>query len=91
MQTRFGVGIACALVAASTYGLILNLVRLGFENGVPGVEATLVRTTVIALVLSGIVIFSGQSFRLPRGAWPSFVLQSFATGFVSVSYLWSVE
>lgn len=91
MQTRIGVGIACALAAASTYGLILNLVRLGFENGVPGVEATLVRTTVIALVLSGIVIFSGQGFRLPRGAWPSFVLQSVATGFVSVSYLWSVE
>jgi len=91
MQTRTGVGIACALTAASIYGLIPNLARLGFENGVPGVEATLVRTTVIAVVLSGIVIFSGQSFRLPRGAWPSFVLQSIATAIVSVSYLWSVE
>jgi len=91
MQTRTGVGIACALAAASIYGLIPNLARLGFENGVPGVEATLVRTTVIALVLGGIVIFSGQSFRLPRGAWPSFVAQSIATAIVSVSYLWSVQ
>jgi drug/metabolite transporter (DMT)-like permease len=91
MHTRTGVGVACALAAASIYGLIPNLARLGFENGVPGVEATLVRTSVIALVLGGIVIFSGQSFRLPRGALPSFILQSIATAIVSVSYLWSVQ
>ena len=41
MQTRTGVGIACALAAASIYGFIPNLARLGFQNGVPGVEATL--------------------------------------------------
>jgi drug/metabolite transporter (DMT)-like permease len=91
MQTRTGLGIACALAAASIYGLIPNLARLGFENGVPGVEATLVRTTIIALVLGGIVIFSGQSFRLPRGALPSFVIQSIATAILSISYLWSVQ
>lgn len=91
MQTRTGVGIACALAAASIYGLIPNLARLGFQNGVPGVEATMVRTTVIAVVLGGVVILSGERFRLPRGVWPSFVLQAIATAVVSVSYLWSVQ
>lgn len=91
MQTRTGVGIACALAAASIYGVIPNLARLGFENGVPPVEATFVRTTIIALVLGGIVIFTGETFRLPRGVWPSFLSQSIATLVVSVSYLWSVQ
>jgi len=84
-------GIACALAAASIYGLIPNLARAGFENGVPGVEATLVRTTVIALVLGGVVLLHGESFKLPRAAWPSFAMQAVATAVVSVGYLWSVQ
>ena len=86
-------GIACALAAASIYGLIPNLARLGFDNGVPGVEATLVRTTIIAIVLGGIV----RSLTMPK-------LQTAARRLaklrhcrrsprliVSVSYLWSVQ
>ena len=86
-----GLGIACALAAASIYGLIPNLARLGFENGVPGVEATVFRTVVIALVLGLVAVFHGEGLKLPRAAWPSFAMQATATAIVSVSYLWSVQ
>jgi len=73
------------------YGLIPNLARLGFENGMPGVEATLVRTTIIVLVLGGAVLLHGESLKLPRAAWPSFAVQAVATAVLSVGYLWSVQ
>jgi len=91
MRMRTGLGIACALGAASIYGFIPNLARLGFENGVPGVEATLVRTTIIAIVLGAVALATDAGFRLPRASWPSFALQATATLIVSVSYLWSVQ
>jgi drug/metabolite transporter (DMT)-like permease len=91
MRMRTGLGIACALAAASIYGLIPNLARLGFDNGVPGVEATLVRTTIIAIVLGVVALAHDAGFKLPRASWPSFALQATATLIVSVSYLWSVQ
>jgi drug/metabolite transporter (DMT)-like permease len=91
MHMRAGVGIACALAAASIYGLIPTMARLGFENGVPAVEATLIRTTVIVFVLGALAVFSRQELRLPRASWPSFILQAIATLVVSVAYLWSVQ
>jgi drug/metabolite transporter (DMT)-like permease len=91
MRQRIGLGIACALGAASIYGFIPNLARLGFQNGVPAVEATLLRTTVIALLLGAVAVARSESLRLPAGSLPSFIVQSLATAIVSVSYLWSVQ
>src|SRR3954463_4235508 len=91
MIQRTGLGIACALAAASCYGFIPNLARLGFINGVPGVEATLLRTSLIAIVLAVAALAGGESLHLPRAAWPSFLGQTVATALVSVTYLWSVQ
>ena len=91
MISRVRLGIGCALAAASIYGLVPNFVRGAFENGIPPVEATLFRTSVIAIVFALIAAAQGESFKIPRAAWPAFAGQAFATLVISVAYLASVQ
>ena len=84
-------GVACALAAAGFYGLVPNFVRGAFNNGIPPVEATLFRTTVIALAFALLATVQGERLRVPSGAWGVFAGQALATLVVSVSYLASVQ
>lgn len=87
MIDRAGLGIACALAAAALYGLIPNFSRAAFENGVPPVESTFVRTSIIAIAFAVLAILRGESFVLPRAALGSFAIQALATLMISVGYL----
>jgi drug/metabolite transporter (DMT)-like permease len=87
MIHRAGWGIACALAAAALYGLIPNFARAGFINGVPPVESTFFRTSVIAIAFAIFAILRGESFALPRAALGSFATQAFSTLLISVGYL----
>lgn len=91
MIHRAGLGIACALAAAAMYGLVPNSVRMAFVNGVPPVESTLFRTSVLTVVFAVAAIARGEPFRIPRAAVASFIAQSVATLIVSVGYLASVQ
>jgi drug/metabolite transporter (DMT)-like permease len=91
MQHRAGLGIACALAAAALYGIIPNFSRAAFENGVPAVESTFLRTSAIAVVMAILAVLRGESFLVPRQGWPSFLAQSLSTITISVCYLASVQ
>ncbi len=91
MMNRAGLGIACALGAASLYGLVPNFARAAFVNGVPGIESTLFRTFVISIVFAVIAIVQNERLTIPKGAMPSFAGQALATFLVSASYLASVQ
>lgn len=90
-MNRAGLGIACALGAASLYGLVPNFARAAFVNGVPGIESTLFRTFVISIVFAVIAIVQNERLTIPKGAMPSFAGQALATFLVSASYLASVQ
>jgi drug/metabolite transporter (DMT)-like permease len=87
MQNRAGLGIGFALAAAALYGLIPNASRAAFDNGVPAVESTFLRTSIIAIVLAIVAVLRGESFLVPRTGWPSFLLQALSTVAISVCYL----
>ena len=63
MISRIRLGVGCALAAASIYGLVPNFVRGAFENGIPPVEATFFRTSVLAVAFALIAVVQGESFR----------------------------
>src|SRR5437762_2445508 len=72
MTSRNGMGIAAALAAARLYGLVPNFVRGAFLNGVPRVESTFFRASLIAIALfafAGLALAVGPSFDTldPRG------------------------
>ncbi|MGQ0484645.1 MAG: DMT family transporter [Hyphomicrobiales bacterium] len=87
MIHRAGSAIACALAAAALYGLIPNFSRAAFESGVPPVESTFFRTSVIAIAFAVLTILRGENFALPRAALGSFASQALATLVISVGYL----
>ena len=91
MISRIRLGVGCALAAAGIYGLVPNFVRGAFENGIPPVEATFFRTSVIAVAFALIAVMQRESFRIPRAARGAFAGQAFATLVISVSYLASVQ
>jgi drug/metabolite transporter (DMT)-like permease len=91
MIDRAGLGIACALGAAALYGLVPNLARAGYENGVPPIESTLFRTFVVAVVFCIIAVMQGNRLSIPRAALQSFAGQALATLLVSVAYLASIQ
>jgi drug/metabolite transporter (DMT)-like permease len=49
------------------------------------------RTSAIALLLGALAVLGGESFKLTRAAWPSFLGQALATFTVSASYLASIQ
>jgi len=91
MIHRVGLGIVCALGAASFYGMVPNVTRAAFVNGVPPVESTFFRTSVIAIALIILAILRNESLRVPRAAYGSFLAQTLATLIISVGYLASVQ
>lgn len=84
-------GILLALCAAVVYGAVPNYARLAFLNGVPALETVFYRTSAVAMILGLVAATRGESFRLTRASWPSFVFQSMATLMVSACYLASVQ
>lgn len=91
MINRTGLGIACALGAAALYGFVPNLVRAAYVNGVPPVESTFFRTSVVAVLLGIVAVVRGDSFAIPRAALTSFLGQALATLIISVGYLASLQ
>jgi drug/metabolite transporter (DMT)-like permease len=91
MITRAGLGIAAALAAATFYGTIPNLARAAFTHGVPAIESSFLRTSLIAVVLAIVAILRGESFAIPRAGWPSFLALSLSTLIISMSYLVAVQ
>lgn len=91
MINRSGLGIACALGAAALYGFVPNLVRAGYQNGVPPVESTLFRTAAVGVVFAILAVIRGEALALPRAARGSFAIQAVATLVISVGYLASVQ
>lgn len=84
-------GIGFALSAASFYGLVPNLARTAYVNGIPALETVLYRTIAVAVVLSLAAVALGFRLAVPRAAWPSFGWQVLATFAVSACYLASVQ
>ncbi|MFL5258935.1 MAG: DMT family transporter [Hyphomicrobiales bacterium] len=91
MITRPLAGIAAALIAACFYGTIPNFARAAFTNGVPGIDSSFLRTTVIALVLGGLSVARGVSLRVPTAGYWSFAGLAVSTLVISVSYLVAVQ
>jgi drug/metabolite transporter (DMT)-like permease len=91
MLHRAAAGITCALAAASLYGLIPNLVRASYANGIPPAESVFFRTSAIVVAFALLAVFRQQSFRVSREALPSLALQALATMVVSLGYLASVQ
>jgi drug/metabolite transporter (DMT)-like permease len=88
---RAGLGIACAPGAAAFYGLLPNFARAAYENGVPAVETSFFRTSLVAIVLAVAAVARGESFALSRKALPIFAAQALATVTISVCYLVSIQ
>lgn len=91
MISRVRLGVGCALAAAGIYGLVPNFVRGAYENGIPPVEATFFRTSIIAIAFALAAVVQGESFRIPRVALGDFAGQALATLVISVAYLASVQ
>jgi drug/metabolite transporter (DMT)-like permease len=91
MVTPARLGIASALTAAAIYGSVPALVRGAFENGVPAVESSFFRTSVIAIILAVIAVMRSASFVIPRAAYRSFGGLAVATLLISMSYLAAVQ
>lgn len=91
MINRAGLGIACALGAASLYGMVPNFARAAFVNGVPAIESTLFRTFVISIVFAIIAVVHNERLTVPKAAIPSFAGQAIATFLVSSAYLASIQ
>jgi drug/metabolite transporter (DMT)-like permease len=84
-------GIACALAAACFYGLIPNFVRAAFDNGIPAVESTFVRTLIIAVIFGLWAKARREPMNFPRAAWPPLLGIALSTLLISVCYLASVQ
>ena len=88
---RIGLALALALLASSLYGLIPSFARAAYDNGIPAVEITLFRTTIVALALGCFALLRGERLVVPRAALSSFVLQAAATAMISVCYIASLQ
>lgn len=84
-------GILCAALAASIYGLVPNIARLAFNAGIPALESVLIRTFVVALVLGFVSLVQHAPLRVPKRALPAFALQVLATLLVSSCYIAAVQ
>lgn len=91
MANRVGLGIVCALVAASLYGLMPNFVRAAYLGGIPAVESTFFRTLVIAIAFAAMAASRRESFSIPPPARSAFAAQAVATLLISICYLASVQ
>lgn len=84
-------GVICALAAASLYGLMPNFVRAAYNSGIPAVEATFFRTTVLIIAFGTLIFLRRESLSFPPSAWASLAGQAVSTLMVSVCYLASVQ
>ena len=84
-------GILFALLAASIYGLVPNIARHAFEQGIPALESVVVRTVAVVVILGGFALMTGASFRVPYKARAGLMLQILATIMVSSCYIASIQ
>src|SRR5262245_16719200 len=91
MTTRLGLGIAAALTAAAIYGSVPPLARRAFENGVPAIENSFYRTSLIAVVLAIVAVARSATFLMPAAGWPSFIILAVSTLVISMSYIGAVQ
>jgi drug/metabolite transporter (DMT)-like permease len=91
MSDRVRPAIALAFIAASLYGLIPSLVRAAYDNGVPAVETTLFRTSLIVIALGSYALLRGEPLSVPRVALGPFILQVLATAMISIGYIASLQ
>ncbi len=71
-------GIFFALAAASIYGLVPNIARLAFEQGIPALESVVARTIIVVVVLGVFAALTRQSFTIPSAARHGLLLQVIA-------------
>lgn len=91
MINRAGLGIVCALGAASLYGMVPNFARAAYVNGVPAIESTLFRTFIVSIAFAIIAVVCNERLTVPKAAVPSFTGQAVATFLVSSAYLASIQ
>lgn len=91
MQARPALGILLALAAATGYGFIPPLARVGFENGLPTWESALCRASLIIAVFLAVALMLRIPLRVPRGCWPAIGVMAASTLLVSLAYLASIE
>jgi drug/metabolite transporter (DMT)-like permease len=84
-------GIVYALAAASIYGLVPNIARLAFDQGIPALESVVARTIVVVVALGAFALLTRQSFAIAPAARRGLLLQVIATVFVSSCYIASVQ
>jgi drug/metabolite transporter (DMT)-like permease len=84
-------GILLTCLATLCYAMVPNLARFGVLAGVPALENVVVRTAVVALVLTIAAIIMGQRIRLTRGTWLPLLGQVMSTLCVSLCYLGSLQ
>ena len=66
MINRAGLGVACALSAAAMYGFVPNFVRAAYNNGIPPIESTFFRASILALAFAIIAVLQGERLRIPK-------------------------
>ena len=84
-------GIFYALMAASIYGLVPNIARHAFEQGIPALESVVSRTIVVVVILGAFTLVTGGSFHVPKPARAGLALQVLATVMVSSCYIASIQ
>lgn len=90
-MTGYGRGIGFAILAASIYGLVPNVARLAFDQGIPALESVVVRTLTVIVVLSVTALLLKNSFKVEAAARVPLVLQIIATILVSSCYIASIQ
>jgi drug/metabolite transporter (DMT)-like permease len=84
-------GILAASAAAAIYGTVPVMARAAYNTGIPAFESVAVRTAVVAVVLCCAAVMAKGRIHFPPAAVPAFIVQTIATGAVSLCYLASVQ
>lgn len=84
-------GITLTCLATLCYAMVPNLARFGVLAGVPALENVVVRTGVVAFVLTVVAVALGRRIHFTPSTWWPLFGQAVATLCVSLCYLGSLQ
>jgi drug/metabolite transporter (DMT)-like permease len=84
-------GIGFALLAASIYGLVPNIARMAFDQGIPALESIVVRTLFVTVVMGVATLVWKLDFKISASARQPLFLQVLATAMVSSCYIAAIQ